>query len=169
MGSRIRRHTMKSDRIPLVILAVLIGSAIGIGAYTFIYAKGGSYMTDDPAACANCHVMTDHYRTWTASSHRSVAVCNDCHTPPGFLAKYATKASNGFWHSFAFTTGRFPDPLLIKGHNRDIAEAACRKCHADMVSAMDGGHGTADAVSCIRCHGAVGHPTLATSSGGRPR
>jgi cytochrome c nitrite reductase small subunit len=160
---------MKGPLVAGLAFAVALGMAAGLGGYTFVYARGASYLTNDPRACANCHVMSEHYAGWMRSSHRSVATCNDCHTPPGLVGKYMTKASNGFWHSFAFTTGRFPDPLLIKGHNRDIAEAACRKCHADMVSAMDGGHGTADAVSCIRCHGAVGHPTLATSSGGRPR
>lgn len=155
--------------VAAVALAVSLGVAIGIGGFTFVYARGASYLTNDPAACANCHVMEEHYAGWTKSSHRAVATCNDCHTPPGIVGKYMTKASNGFWHSFAFTTGNFPDPLQIKGHNRDIAEKACRKCHAELVTAMDGGHGAADAVSCIRCHGAVGHPTLATSSGGRPR
>ena len=150
-------------------LAVAIGVAAGIGGFTFVYARGASYLTNDPAACANCHVMNEHYSGWMKSSHRAVATCNDCHTPPGLVGKYATKASNGFWHSFAFTTGNFPDPLQIKGHNREIAETACRKCHSELVTAMDGGHGGAEDVSCIRCHGAVGHPTLATSSGGRPR
>lgn len=28
-------------------------------------------------------------------------------------ASYLAKASNGFWHSLAFTTGTFPDPLQI--------------------------------------------------------
>jgi cytochrome c nitrite reductase small subunit len=156
-----------ADRIPLMILAVLIGAAIGVGAYTFIYAKGGSYFTSDPAACANCHIMRDHYATWIASSHRAVAGCNDCHTPPGFIAKYLTKASNGFWHSFAFTTGRFPDPLMIKKSNREVTERACRKCHAEIVDAIEaptvrvaGGLEAAhqaNATSCIRCHDKVGH------------
>ncbi|HEX6063808.1 MAG TPA: NapC/NirT family cytochrome c, partial [Longimicrobiales bacterium] len=60
---------------------VLLGMAIGIGAFTFVYARGSSYMTNDPAACANCHIMSEHYAAWTKSSHRAVAVCNDCHAP----------------------------------------------------------------------------------------
>jgi cytochrome c nitrite reductase small subunit len=140
-----------------MLLAVAAGLAAGTGAYTFAYARGASYLTNDPAACANCHVMHDHYDAWLASSHRAVATCNDCHTPSGLLPKYATKASNGFWHSFAFTSGRFPDPLRIKPHNREIAERSCRKCHADTVDAMDGPH-ERDTLSCVRCHGAVGHP-----------
>ena len=142
----------------VVALGAAIGLSAGIGGYTFVYARGASYLTNDPAACANCHVMHEHYSGWLRSSHRSVATCNDCHTPPSLVGKYATKASNGFWHSFAFTTGDFPDPLRIKPHNREIAERACRKCHDDIVSAMDTAHGDAAPVSCIRCHGAVGHP-----------
>jgi cytochrome c nitrite reductase small subunit len=142
-------------------LPALAGSAIGIalavGGYTFIYARGYSYLTNDPAACANCHVMRDHFSAWVKSSHRAVAVCNDCHTPPGLIRKYLTKAENGFNHSFAFTTGRFPEPLRITGRNHDVTERACRKCHEDIVIAIEGPPGRAERLSCIRCHSTVGH------------
>ena len=64
-----------------IVAAALVGLAAGVGVYTFAYARGASYMTDDPRACANCHVMEEQYAGWSRSSHRSVAVCNDCHTP----------------------------------------------------------------------------------------
>lgn len=145
--------------LPAIALGTTLGLAAGIGGYTFIYAKGASYMTDDPAACANCHVMQEQYDGWLTSSHRAVAVCNDCHTPPGFVNKYATKALNGFWHSFAFTTGRYPQEIQITGRNHRIAEASCAKCHADVMESMnDLAHASADSVSCVRCHGSVGHP-----------
>jgi cytochrome c nitrite reductase small subunit len=140
-----------------VVLGGLIGVALGVGSYTFIYAHGASYLTDNPAACANCHIMDDHYDAWTRSSHHAVATCNDCHTPSNLVTKYLTKANNGFWHSFAFTTGDFPEPIQIKGYNLKIAEDSCRKCHSTLVMAIDG-HGSGGATSCIRCHGAVGHP-----------
>src|SRR5687768_9185592 len=114
--------------VPIVLTAIL-GMLMAVAGYTFIYARGYSYVTNDPAACANCHVMQDHYRAWMKSSHRAVAVCNDCHTPPGLVPKYLTKAENGFNHSLAFTTGRFPEPLRITARNRDVTERACRKCH----------------------------------------
>ncbi|MGH9791830.1 MAG: cytochrome c nitrite reductase small subunit [Candidatus Acidiferrales bacterium] len=142
----------------LLVLGATLGVALGVGAYTFAYARGYSYLTNDPAACANCHVMQEYFDGWIKSSHRGAAVCNDCHTPAGLVGKYTTKASNGFWHSFAFTTGDFPDPLRIKPHNREIAEQSCRKCHTDIVQAMDGPHAGGAASGCIRCHGAVGHP-----------
>jgi cytochrome c nitrite reductase small subunit len=148
---------MKSDTIARLVFGVSIGIVVGIGSYTFIYAKGASYLTNNPAACANCHIMQEHYDGWIKSSHRSVATCNDCHTPSGLVPKYASKASNGFWHSFAFTSGRFPDPLRIKPHNREITENACRKCHESIVHAIEGPDQEMAKLSCIRCHASVGH------------
>lgn len=140
-----------------VILGAVIGLASGVGAYTFIYAKGASYLTNDPKACVNCHVMQDQYDGWINSSHRSVATCNDCHTPHGLVPKYWTKAQNGFWHSFHFTTGRYPDPIQITDRNRKVTEAACRKCHADIVDTIEGPAGNGNETSCLRCHRSVGH------------
>ena len=120
---------MKPRTIQGILLGIVIGIAVGIGAYTFAYAKGWSYLTDDPAACANCHVMQEQFDGWLKSSHRAVATCNSCHTPANFIGKYATKASNGFWHSFFFTTGGYEDNIQIKPHSREITEQACRNCH----------------------------------------
>jgi cytochrome c nitrite reductase small subunit len=140
----------------VLLLALAIGAAVGVLGYTFVYARGASYLTNDPRACANCHVMSEYYAGWITSPHRSVAVCNDCHTPPGHVAKYATKAANGFWHSFAFTTGRFPEALRITPRNRGVTERACRGCHDEMVQAID--HGTSgEPLACLRCHSTVGH------------
>jgi cytochrome c nitrite reductase small subunit len=150
--------------------AVLIGLALGIGAFTFVYAKGSSYLTNDPAACANCHVMSEHYAAWTKSSHHTVAVCNDCHAPHDLLGKYATKARNGFWHSFYFTTGDYPYPLRITERNHEVTEHACRYCHERITEAVDhgiaaaaaGAHAVSDIgeqepITCTRCHRYVGH------------
>lgn len=154
-------------RFQHVLLFSIVGVAIGIGIFTFVYAKGFSYLTNDPSACANCHIMNDHYSAWMKSSHQAVAVCNDCHTPSGLIPKYLTKAENGFWHSFAFTTGDFPDPLRIKAGNLEVTEEACMKCHDDLVATITSGPhltglGTREApddegLSCVRCHASVGH------------
>lgn len=143
--------------------AVAAGIALGLGAFTFGYARGYSYLTDDPAACANCHVMTEHFDAWRKSSHRAVAACNDCHTPHAQVSKYVVKAQNGFWHSFYFTTGNYPDPLRITPRNRSVTEEACRYCHAEITEALDphvsgiGGDPAQTETSCIRCHAYVGH------------
>lgn len=138
-----------------IVLGSLIGLAAGVGGYTFVYAKGYSYLTNDPAACANCHVMWTQYAQWQKSPHRAVATCNDCHTPPGLIPKYATKASNGFWHSYYFTTGGFHEPIQMTARNRKVTEQACRKCHAAITAAIEGPH--REELSCIRCHWDVGH------------
>jgi cytochrome c nitrite reductase small subunit len=139
------------------LLAISLGLLIGIGLFTFGYARGASYMTDDPAACVNCHVMRDQFQGWMKSSHGKVAVCNDCHTPPGFIAKYTTKAVNGFFHSLAFTTQHFPDEIRITERNYKVTEKACLKCHEDIVTGIRGIRGHREDVSCIRCHETVGH------------
>jgi cytochrome c nitrite reductase small subunit len=161
-------------RIPtrrlLLIGAISAGLMVGLGAFTFVYARGYSYLTNDPAACANCHVMREHFDAWNKSSHRAVATCNDCHTPHDLVGKYTVKAKNGFWHSFYFTTGNYPDPLRITEGNRVVAEESCRYCHAQITSAIDpagdaagrtAAHVTAartdEPASCVRCHRYVGH------------
>lgn len=153
-------HTYTDKRLPAR-AAVLIGSAIGLllglGGYTFIYARGASYLTDDPAACVNCHVMQEQYDGWQRSSHRSVAVCNTCHAPSDFVGKYTTKALNGFWHSFYFTTGTFPDPIRITPRNARVTEGTCLTCHADLVHPIEAVSVRGELLGCASCHRNVGH------------
>ena len=73
----------------LVGLACTLGLFGGLGTYTFTYAKGLSYFSNDPRACMNCHIMREHFDGWQKSPHHAVATCNDCHTPHTFFAKYA--------------------------------------------------------------------------------
>lgn len=138
-------------------LAGSFGIFIGLGAFTFYYAKGYSYLTNDPRACANCHVMQSHFDAWVKSSHRSVAACNDCHTPKNLFGKYYVKSRNGFWHSYYFTVGGFHEPILIKPGNRRVTEQRCRDCHADITQAIDPFHGAGKTLDCLRCHANVGH------------
>jgi cytochrome c nitrite reductase small subunit len=140
-----------------IALGIAAGTLLGVGGYTFVYARGASYLTDNPAACANCHVMQEQFDGWLKSSHRSVAVCNDCHTPHTILGKYATKARNGFWHSFYFTRGGFPEPIHILERDRRITEQTCRSCHRDIVEAIDPPGRRGEPLSCVSCHINVGH------------
>jgi len=139
-----------------VLVGLSLGAALGLGGYTFVFAKGYSYLLNDPAACANCHVMQGHLDAWSRGSHRSVAVCNDCHLPAGMVAKYVTKAINGYNHGYAFTTGDYPDPLRIRPSNLDISEAACRTCHGDITHQIER-VASAGTLDCTRCHAQVGH------------
>jgi cytochrome c nitrite reductase small subunit len=144
--SAIEERSVRIERTSSAFAGGLLGLAAGLAGYTFLYARGASYLTNDPAACANCHIMRPYLDAWVKSSHRAAAVCNDCHTPDGFFAKYASKASNGFWHSFAFTSGRYPEPLRIKPHNHEITERACRRCHGPIVEAVDGPHARVESI-----------------------
>jgi cytochrome c nitrite reductase small subunit len=159
-ATRARRSVTAPTKLTVLLatlIALVVGGAAGIGAYTFAYAKGASYLSNDPRACANCHIMQDHLDAWTKASHRSVATCNDCHTPHGLLAKYFTKAEHGFFHSLAFTTGEFHEPIQIKDRSLRVTEDACRECHRDIVHDMEAVKTHATAISCVRCHANVGH------------
>lgn len=146
----------------LLITVILVGVAIGLGGYTLVYARGYSYLLDDPETCANCHIMNEHFDAWQKSSHHTVAVCNDCHTPhDNIVSKYTVKATNGFLHSLYFTTGGFPYPIRIREPNHEVVEGACRYCHETIALTID--HGLPedakgpDAQDCTHCHRYVGH------------
>lgn len=140
----------------VLVLAALTGGALGLAGFTFVYAQGYSYLVDDPASCANCHIMREFFDGWNRSPHHAAATCNDCHTPHDLIPKYAIKALNGFNHSRAFTFGGFPEPIRITPLNREITQGACLSCHGDMVSLI--AH-TDDPqpTDCLRCHAGVGH------------
>jgi cytochrome c nitrite reductase small subunit len=138
-------------------LAGLFGGVLGLGGFTFSYAQGFSYLSNDPAACVNCHIMRDQYEGWLHGGHHAVAGCNDCHTPhDSIVAKYAVKALNGFRHSYAFTTGNFAEPIQITPLNRSVTEHACLYCHGEITADMNHA-GTQDPTDCLTCHEGIGH------------
>lgn len=141
------------------LLAVCAGMLMGIGFFTFGYGKGASYMSNDPKTCINCHVMQGHMDSWQHSSHHAVAVCNDCHMPHYLIGKLVTKADNGFFHSLAFTTGDFKNPIQIKPRNQRITQNACIFCHQDFVHSLLPAVSGQDMLSCVHCHPSVGHAT----------
>jgi cytochrome c nitrite reductase small subunit len=140
---------------------VILGVLVGLGGFTFVYAKGTSYLSNDPATCVNCHVMRDQYNAWSKSSHKAVATCNDCHTPHDFVGKWATKAINGFNHGLAFTTGNFPKTIHIKDYNADIVQENCISCHQTLVNQVYSTHADQER-KCVDCHGNVGHENRST-------
>lgn len=148
-------------RIPRLVFvaAVLLGVFVGLGGFTFYYAEGFSYFSEQPQTCVNCHVMQEQYDEWIASGHHHVATCNDCHLPAGGVGKYIAKARNGWNHSLAFTTDNYPKPIRITPKNIEILQDNCVRCHSDLVHDAiiipAGGHG--EAQSCLHCHRSVGH------------
>ena len=142
----------------LVALVFALGIPAGVGGFTVIYAKGFSYLSADPRACVNCHVMNDQYDAWRKSGHRHTATCVDCHLPHAGLAKWVTKAEQGFRHSLAFTLQNFPEPIRITARDRRLVQANCLRCHGDFVHAVFRHPGPAGAeLDCLHCHRQAGH------------
>jgi cytochrome c nitrite reductase small subunit len=140
-----------------LVLVGIVGGLFGMGTFTFIYAEGYSYFSNNPDACVNCHVMRDVYDRWNHSSHKAVAVCNDCHSPHRYPDAYVIKGINGWNHSVAFTTMDFPEPIQITQMNREVALENCTYCHGDFVVGIES-HASEDPSNCLRCHAGVGHP-----------
>jgi cytochrome c nitrite reductase small subunit len=145
------------NRTLTLLAAVLAGALIGLGAFTFSYGEGISYLSTDPRACANCHIMWPQYDSWIASSHSRVAGCIDCHLPHSTIPKYIAKADNGFWHSWGFTFQNFPEPIRIKPRNFRILQRNCVECHGELVHELLPTTAFGDAAQCIHCHANVGH------------
>lgn len=141
-----------------LVLAVLAGILAGAGTYTLLYAEGLSYLSNDPKACANCHIMWPQYEGWQKSSHHAVATCVDCHLPHDFIGKYTAKAVNGYHHSVGFTLQNFHEPIQIKGNNSRILQENCLRCHEALVDDLAiSAHAKSDELRCARCHATVGH------------
>ena len=141
-----------------ILLAVTLGLAAGVGAYTFRYAEGLSYFSTNPAACVNCHIMQPQYDAWQKSSHHAVAVCIDCHLPSSFVPKYLAKAENGYRHGERFTTQKFAEPIFVQAAGRKILQENCVRCHEGLVHEIEAGpRGALDELSCVHCHAGVGH------------
>jgi cytochrome c nitrite reductase small subunit len=141
-----------------LLLSCFLGILLGAGGYTFYYAEGTSYLSNDPRACVNCHIMRSQFEGWEKASHHAVAVCNDCHIPHGFFRKWLTKAENGYHHSTAFTLWNFREPIRIKSGNAAVLNANCLYCHRDYVREITA-HRTIndEELYCVRCHDNVGH------------
>ncbi len=149
-----------------VAVACLVGMLAGLGVSTFGYGQGHAYLSDDPAACTNCHIMQPQYDSWLKSSHSAHATCNDCHLPREFAQRWTAKADNGFFHSWAFTFQDFHEPIQIKRRNLAILQDNCVACHETMVHQLQPVPRPDEGTSCMQCHASVGH---GARSAGQPR
>ncbi len=150
-----------------LLLSSLLGILLGAGGYTFYYARGTSYLSNDPQACVNCHIMREQFDGWRQGSHHATATCNDCHLPhDNPVHALWVKAGNGYRHSKAFTLQDFAEPIRIRPSNSAVLEDNCLRCHAGMIDAITA-HGPLGASAdphrgdelqgCVRCHADVGH------------
>ncbi len=148
---------VRSSAIFGLVISLLVGVPLGTAFATFFYADGLAYLSKDPRACINCHVMQGQFNSWQASSHHTVATCNDCHSNGSFIEKYAQKGLNGFLHSWAFTTGLYHDPIRIKQFNLSITKRTCLSCHSELVESSRWSHPSWEEKDCLSCHREVGH------------
>jgi len=151
-------HGRRRLRALPVVLAIVCGTLLGAGVFVLNYAEGLAYLSNNPEACVKCHIMQPQYDGWEKSPHHDVATCNDCHTPHSLVAKYLSKARNGWNHSKAFTLQNFEEPIRIKESNAEILNENCRECHEETISEISGHYGDdAEMAPCVFCHRSVGH------------
>ena len=109
--------------------------AIAFFGYMVYISKALSYLSKDPKACINCHVMNTSYATWQHSAHARVTTCVDCHLPTDtFLNKYLAKARDGFHHTVAFTMNRYPHAIKISEDGAKRVQKNCISCHTNTTS-----------------------------------
>lgn len=112
------------------------GVACGLGGLVAMMSEAHSYLSDRSEVCVNCHIMRPQYATWKASSHHTVATCNDCHVPHDTLVdKYRFKAEDGMRHSAIFTLHCEPQVIRIRDAGMRVVQHNCLRCHGQMVEA----------------------------------
>ena len=117
-----------------IIVMLLLGILIGLVLFILHAARATSYLSDDPKACVNCHVMAPQFATWERGSHGKVTNCNDCHVPQdNFINKYLFKASDGLRHSFMFTFRLEPQVIQIKHAGKKAVQQNCIRCHSNVI------------------------------------
>lgn len=146
------------------LILFLIASLIGLGLFIAKEAELTSYLSDDPQACVNCHVMTPVYNSWMHSSHREWANCNDCHVPHNnVFNKYYFKAKDGLYHSSIFTLRAEPEVMFMREGSAEVVQNNCIRCHVQQVTQTkyDGwiaGHAEDRTDrTCWSCHREVPH------------
>ncbi|MFT5729104.1 MAG: cytochrome c nitrite reductase small subunit [Desulforhopalus sp.] len=115
--------------------------AFFVATVFFVYlvnaSKALSYLSTDPKACINCHVMNVQYATWQHSSHAQRATCVECHLPTDTMVnKYKAKARDGWNHTVAFTMNTFAPALQISEDGANRVQANCITCHARLTEVI---------------------------------
>ncbi|MFT3944982.1 MAG: cytochrome c nitrite reductase small subunit [Ancrocorticia sp.] len=160
MAEERRQRRWSAPFVAALVAMFAVGTMVGLVLYTFVYAKGFSYLSTDPTACINCHIMEEQYHGWTAGAHSNVATCSDCHLPhDNIVHKYFVKAENGFMHGLKFTTGWHPENIEAREVSLAVTNEACLYCHADITSDIRhlGSAPDGEVFDCVRCHAGIGH------------
>lgn len=135
-----------------------MGAAVGSAAYVSVISNASGYLSDDPEACINCHIMTPQYATWRNSSHREVATCNDCHVPhDSTIRKFWFKANDGLRHSALFTFRMERQVIEAEPASKQVIQDNCVRCHSETLRAVGAPKIHTIERSCIECHREVPH------------
>ncbi len=111
--------------------------AIIIFIYLIYLSKAFSYLSKDPKACINCHVMNTQYATWQRSSHARDVTCIECHLPTdGVINKYIAKSVDGWNHTVAFTFDTYDNAIKISDDGASRVQKNCISCHRSIVSTL---------------------------------
>ncbi|MCF6269313.1 MAG: cytochrome c nitrite reductase small subunit [Melioribacteraceae bacterium] len=122
--------------IKKISISVFLVAIILLG-YMINISEATSYLSADPKACINCHVMNTQYVTWKNSSHASVAGCVDCHLPrDNFVEKYWAKSVDGWNHSVAFTLDTYDYAIQISDYGAERVQKNCISCHSSATSTI---------------------------------
>ncbi len=79
--------------------------------------------------------MAPQYATWSHSSHREVAHCNDCHVPHNnIFNKLYFKAKDGLRHATIFTLRAEPQVIFIKEAGKEVVQDNCIRCHKELLT-----------------------------------
>ncbi len=148
---------MENNKFLAYLIIGFLFFGIALACITFIFAKGTAYMSDNPQACNNCHVMNETFDSWKKGNHHHVAVCNDCHVPHNFIGKWLTKAENGFHHSIAFTFGNVPSVIRARESSKQISVENCLRCHDSTLNHFNKSLHDNSNNNCLNCHKKTGH------------
>ncbi len=169
------QNVKKKASLWIILLLVSFGVVVGHGLFTFVYAKGFSYFSPDPAACKNCHVMNQVYESWMKGGHQNVATCNDCHLPRNdFIGYWIMKAQSGLGHAYAVTFKDNPYTFGANEKTKKVTQNNCIDCHGSYVSNVVDARAIGSAkpldtkikehqsaqgeqLKCISCHRQAGH------------
>ena len=126
----------ENNMLKKVAITIFLLAIAGFG-YMLYISKAFSYLSSDPKACINCHVMNTQYATWQHSSHAREATCVECHLPTdGFFNKYISKARDGWNHTVAFTLDTYDHSMKISDDGARRVQENCISCHKSVTSTM---------------------------------
>lgn len=148
----------------IVPVTIVVSIIAGILIYLFYVSRAASYLSDKPETCVNCHIMAPQYATWSHSSHREAAHCNDCHVPQdNVFNKFYFKAKDGMRHATIFTMKAEPQVIFILDAGQRVVKDNCVRCHEKvltdnrMASINPGFIMMREERQCWECHREVPH------------